>query len=250
MIAILPPEKSKELAREKLAQWRKQKEKEALEAKLKGKAGESIPEGIQREAMPRERLTPSRNKSGYERLYSQLRRSAKKGDMKGIRDAFAAGAPLSAGALNDAFKNNHNEVVEFLILQGADLNPGPEFVREALFIASVNHRRDLVELLVSRGLDVDTKFTGTTALRLSAYWNLCEAADILIDNGANVDDCDYGLTILMESSRMGHKEIVDLLAVRGADVNARDSKGKSALDYASENGYREIADFLRKHGAG
>ena len=50
------------------------------------------------------------------------------------------------------------------------------------------------------------------------------------------------------STRCGQKEIVELLIVKGADVNAKDTGGKTPLDWAIGFQRFEIADLLRKHG--
>ena len=47
---------------------------------------------------------------------------------------------------------------------------------------------------------------------------------------------------------MGHKEIVGLLIAKGTDVNVRGFLGKTPLNMAVDEGKKEIADLLRKHG--
>ena len=40
-------------------------------------------------------------------------------------------------------------------------------------------------------------------------------------------------------------EIVKLLLENGADVNIKDDVGKTALDYAKQNGFRDVYELLK-----
>ena len=71
-----------------------------------------------------------------------------------------------------------------------------------------------------------------------------EIAELLIDKGADVNASSGGETPLHEAALFGHKEIVELLIGKGADLNAKDEDGDTPLDFA----YAETADLLRKHG--
>ena len=72
-----------------------------------------------------------------------------------------------------------------------------------------------------------------------------EIAELLITKGADVNAKDsQGWTLLQHAAINGHKEIAQLLIANGADVNAKDHNGETPLDYADD----ETADLLRKHG--
>ncbi len=70
-----------------------------------------------------------------------------------------------------------------------------------------------------------------------------------IQEGIDVNTNVHGCTPLHCAARYGHKEVAELLITKGADINAKDDGGKTALSYAVEGGYTEIAEILRKHGA-
>jgi ankyrin repeat protein len=44
------------------------------------------------------------------------------------------------------------------------------------------------------------------------------------------------------------EEMIELLIEHGADVNATDNKGRTPVDQMLQNGRRDLADVLRRHG--
>ena len=51
--------------------------------------------------------------------------------------------------------------------------------------------------------------------------------------------------VLFKGKESDHKEMIKLLLREGADVSLKDSKGKTAYDYAIENGYYELAELIK-----
>jgi len=47
----------------------------------------------------------------------------------------------------------------------------------------------------------------------------------------------------------GHREVVRFLIAKGADLAAKDSRGRTTLDWARQRGHTEIVELLKKHGA-
>jgi ankyrin repeat protein len=52
------------------------------------------------------------------------------------------------------------------------------------------------------------------------------------------------------SAANGYLEIVKLLLGRGTDIDAMNDEGQTPYQVSLRTGEREIADLLRKHGAG
>jgi ankyrin repeat protein len=50
---------------------------------------------------------------------------------------------------------------------------------------------------------------------------------------------------LVTACDMGYQKIVEYLVEQGANINFVDAKGKTAITYAEEGGFTEIADYLR-----
>ena len=58
----------------------------------------------------------------------------------------------------------------------------------------------------------------------------------------------FGKSALQIASELGYKKILKLLIDEGANINAKDHFGKTSLDYAILYDQSEIGDLLRKHG--
>jgi len=87
-------------------------------------------------------------------------------------------------------------------------------------------------------------------LLLSCKFGDLEVVRLLIDRRANVwADDSKGKTALHIASQQGHEYIVRLLLDRGADVSAIDREGKTALHIASQQGYEDIVRLLLDWGA-
>jgi len=83
---------------------------------------------------------------------------------------------------------------------------------------------------------------GDSPLHLAAQMGHKEIVELLIAKGADVNaKCDVGWTPLHNAQ---DKEIVELLIAEGADVNAKTNLEGTPLDQADG----ETADLLRKHG--
>ena len=95
-----------------------------------------------------------------------------------------------------------------------------------------------------------------SAMNDDKFVELCMSGDAkrveeAIINGANVNarKDKYGWTVLMWASWLGLSEIVEVLLEHGANVNAKGSRGYTALMSAAENNHTEIIKLLHSYGA-
>jgi ankyrin repeat protein len=142
-----------------------------------------------------------------------------------------------------------------LIAAGANLRDEDEHgCFTALGEAAYLGRDDMVRLLLEAGAPADDS-AHECALGAAALGGQVDAARALIEAGASIDGkSGSGLTPLMNAARMGRLEMVQYLVGAGADVRRRYHESRwepsrSALDFAVENGYAEVAAYLLDHGA-
>ena len=105
--------------------------------------------------------------------------------------------------------------------------------------------------MIAQGADVNAKDeSGWTAL-LNATHNCCnDIIQYLVTQGADVNAKDEsGWTALMWAAHNGDLDTIKYLVTQGANVNVQTDEGETPLDRASGEGYKEIADFLKQHGA-
>ncbi|MFC1794190.1 ankyrin repeat domain-containing protein [Planctomycetota bacterium] len=186
-----------------------------------------------------------------------------------------------------AARAGHKGVMKVLLDKGADVSPVGG-VDGLLYWVCVHGDRDLAEILIQKGANVNSEAEGWGAApSLYAVWNdQPDILKLLLDHSANPDAKDrHGWSLLhytidslcrsLDMTRMllekganpnakisadgstpfgwavGYDltETVELLIAHGADVNAKDSNGHTRLQYAKRKGYTEMVELLRKHGA-
>jgi ankyrin repeat protein len=132
------------------------------------------------------------------------------------------------GALIQAASDGNIEAVKQHLAAGADVNAKVKFGWAPLHIATMFGHKEIAELLISSGADMNAK------------------------------DNNDGWIPLHYAAQKGHKEIAELLISKGADVNAKNKNGHTPLDTTQETysfdspevkaARKEITDLLRKHG--
>jgi hypothetical protein len=154
-------------------------------------------------------------------------------------------------ALDHAVQNGNQEMVQFLIARGADVNASQEDGHSALMQLGDDATPDLLWDLINAGAKINHKNSyGTTALMTVASQNNSEIVEELLAAGAEVNAADEdGKTALMMAASEGLVLNVRLLVLAGAKIDARDSEGKNALMHAIENEHRVVIRFLRSKGA-
>jgi ankyrin repeat protein len=122
-----------------------------------------------------------------------------------------------------------------------------------LHLAAYFGRQAAAEALIAAGADVNARTTNSQnnlPLHAAAAGKHREIVDLLLDNGADVDARqEGGWVALHEAAQDGDVEMIGALLAHGADVNARNDAGQTPLTIALSHDQTAAADALRKHGA-
>ena len=137
-------------------------------------------------------------------------------------------------------------MTNILLASGADIdfNNG-----EPLTTAVRCGNKEIVEMLISKGADVNAGAGGQVPLYAAAHTGRIDIAEYLIDAGANINGVDarkqrWSLEAAVDSQDM---KMIEFLLSKGADV--KKGGGWSPLHHAVDVGNRDIVMLLIKHGA-
>ena len=173
-------------------------------------------------------------------------------------------------ALDYAIEHNRVEMIEFLLLSGADNNLSlDEALKIALKIQNIkkqtqnlikeicksNPDLDKIKLSIANGADVngfDDK--AIIPLTWAVLGNKTKIVQLLIIAGVDVNAelrcvSIRPISALILATAYTRTEMVKLLIAAGADVNFKDYKGDTALMKATARGNIEIANLLIAAGA-
>jgi ankyrin repeat protein len=184
--------------------------------------------------------------------------------------------------LIEASKNDHKDIVDFLLEKGIDVNQHNEYGRTALMwasreghkqivqmllqdknieinqqdedgytalmLASINGHKDIVQMLLrDKNIQINQQDKkGDTALIVASEHGHKEIVQMLLQD-ERIEINQGNITALISASQEGHKEIVQmLLQDKNIEINKQDWRGHTALMWASYHGYKEIVEMLLK----
>ena len=153
--------------------------------------------------------------------------------------------------LHVAAQHNKPAIAALLLANGADVNArigsenrvsGVTNAGETPLTLALNsyQHKEMVELLLTHGAEVNVLSSGTTPLFLAVNRNLPDDVELLLANGADPD----GQLLVHFAVLHDRVKILEILLDYGADPNGKDWAGHTALYYA--NG--KAAALLSAHG--
>jgi ankyrin repeat protein len=159
--------------------------------------------------------------------------------------------PLASGPfekpMEAAIRKKEALVTEALLRRGVDVNaPLPSGVTPLTTAASAGST-EIVRTLLKNGADPNLN----GPLEDASLRGFTDVAELLLDHGAlaNQLNAASGTTALYAAASFGKAETVSLLLKRGADAGLCGKAKKSPYQAALENGYRDVAEEIRRHGS-
>ncbi len=163
---------------------------------------------------------------------------------------FEKGIPYSPDHFSKYIEKGNLEICECYLAAGMDVNSRDKDGTPMLNIAVRNDNAQLVEWLLKNGAELNpvSEDRGYTPLMDAVWRKNEEITKLLIDKGADVNVINKeGQTMIILSVGSENLEITRLLCQAGADVDIQDQMGMSAYGYASLFKKQKILEILEKY---
>jgi cytohesin len=135
------------------------------------------------------------------------------------------------------------EIIECLLAGGADVNQKGYGGYTAYRSAAERGHRELVELFISKGVDISNIHGAACIGDLAKVKNY-------LDQGVDVNTKDeLGWTPLIWAVSMSQVEVVENLLARGAEVNMQTADGIVPICNAAKKKSKRVIELLITHGA-
>jgi len=171
-----------------------------------------------------------------------------------LKEAKPADRPARWPPLQSAFWKSHNEIIELLISNGADVNAKANDDATPLNVVSMFKHPEIADLLRKHGGKTGSELRDWNAakesIHIAAKAGHIEAVKKHLADGADVNaKDDNGSTPLHTATWRSTIETMELLIDNGADVNMKRADGAIALHYAVWFALKEKTEFLLSKGS-
>lgn len=149
-------------------------------------------------------------------------------------------------------KNNHKQIIEALLLAGADVNACNK-LGESVFYQAVNEDLsvDIIKMLINAGADINKADNdGTTPVMLATVSNNVDLLTSVYSDKLNIDqENNEGVNALQIAASYSNPEVITALIKAGADVNYISKHQITPLMLAAINQKLDNMKVLIENGA-
>eukprot|EP00752_Nemacystus_decipiens_P011995 g10634.t1 len=182
--------------------------------------------------------------SGYGDIMGDL---LENGASVAAKDRCSGSTPLHVAA-----QGGQPEMVQLLLLKGADKDAMDNAGRTPIFVAAVHDHEATAVALMTAGADVNLGYRSypMSVLHVASMRGNVSFMRAAIEHGANVDATDdTQSTPLHHAVILNRDEMIDVLVEAGANTEVRDDIGRTPLHCAAFNRPHDALLALLKHGA-
>jgi uncharacterized protein len=162
-----------------------------------------------------------------------------------LLDHFAdpnASNPTGTTALMVASFKGHVDVVRALLVFGADIDKQNKAGMTALMCASMNGQLAVVQQLLAHDIHAHVQAAD------DIHALIVDKKMVILRYGANINIQNKdGATSLILAAMKDQAEVTRFLLAAGANADLRDSKGKTAFDWAQEKGNQNVIKVFKEH---
>lgn len=142
--------------------------------------------------------------------------------------------------------NDVTELKKAFLNQPTNINQSNENGFTPLILAAYKGNLEIVEFLLLEGANINYQSEMGTALTAAVFKGNVELSSLLLHNKANPNITDInGISPLMYAVQFKNKEIIKLLLSFNADKSFVDNKGKTAFEYALLSNDEEVINLLK-----
>lgn len=187
--------------------------------------------------------------------WSALHIAATKGHCILIKKLISLGADINAEdakgwtPLLVAAAAGHTTSTAVLLEMSADVDHCAKDFTTPLYLACAKGHDAVVAQLIEAGSDLEAKVGNDelTALMIATGKSKISTTHLLIKKGANIEARDLNsLTVLHRATAKGLTNMVKILLDAGCDPAAKTQFGSTALDFAIDRKYEDLAALLKK----
>ncbi|MBN2695011.1 ankyrin repeat domain-containing protein [bacterium] len=154
-----------------------------------------------------------------------------------------------------AAKNGFENVVSLLVNRGANIHSKAKLhmfdskpTITPLLFAAQEKKWNIVNLLIKYGSNAsDRDLFSRTAIYFASQFKQWDIVDLLVLNGGDINSLDiWDGNAVLYAAKKGDLDALIALSKRNGNLKFKDIKGMTPYDYAFQNGFIEVAEWIRE----